>query len=265
MCSPAAATRRGSTPSSAPSSRRQPIARVRFGLEDSFDGLIEPDRWRMLTPRDVTGILRIGGTILGTTNRGNPFAYPIETTGGKRDYSERCVEMFHAAEARRAGRHRRRRHAGHRPRVPQARHPARRRPQDHRQRHRRDDEHVRLRHGGQLRHRRDRPAAHHRRSAPPRDGRRGDGPLCRLDCALCRRRRRRRRHPDSRDPVRPGESRGADPRPRYATARASASSSSPKARSRSAARCRCSRQAHGGVRRAARRHRRARSPRSSRR
>ena len=66
-----------------------------IGLEDSFDGLIEPDRWRTLTPRDVTGILRIGGTILGTTNRGNPFAYPIQTSGGTRDYSARCVEMFH--------------------------------------------------------------------------------------------------------------------------------------------------------------------------
>jgi 6-phosphofructokinase 1 len=66
-----------------------------IGLEDSFDGLIEPDRWRKLTPRDVTGILRIGGTILGTTNRGNPFAYPVETSGGTRDYSARCVEMFH--------------------------------------------------------------------------------------------------------------------------------------------------------------------------
>jgi phosphofructokinase-like protein len=66
-----------------------------IGLEDSFDGLIEPNRQRKLTPRDVTGILRIGGTILGTTNRGNPFAYPIETSGGTRDYSSRCVEMFH--------------------------------------------------------------------------------------------------------------------------------------------------------------------------
>jgi 6-phosphofructokinase 1 len=66
-----------------------------IGLEDSFDGLIEPNRWRPLTPRDVTGILRVGGTILGTTNRGNPFAYPIETSGGTRDYSARCVEMFH--------------------------------------------------------------------------------------------------------------------------------------------------------------------------
>jgi len=65
-----------------------------IGLENSFDGLIEPDRSRRLTPRDVTGILRIGGTILGTKNRGNPFAYPVATTGGVRDYSERCLETF---------------------------------------------------------------------------------------------------------------------------------------------------------------------------
>ncbi len=49
----------------------------------------------MLTPRDVTGILRLGGTILGTTNRGNPFAYPVTTSEGIHDYSDRCVEMFH--------------------------------------------------------------------------------------------------------------------------------------------------------------------------
>src|SRR4051812_4775750 len=66
-----------------------------IGLEDSFDGLIEPDRSRPLTPRDVTGILRLGGTILGTTNRGNPFAYPVSTSDGTHDYSDRVCEMFH--------------------------------------------------------------------------------------------------------------------------------------------------------------------------
>ena len=66
-----------------------------IGLEDSFDGLIEPNRSRPLTPQDVTGILRIGGTILGTVNRGNPFAYPVQTSEGTRDYSARVVEMFH--------------------------------------------------------------------------------------------------------------------------------------------------------------------------
>jgi 6-phosphofructokinase 1 len=65
------------------------------GLEDSFDGLIYPERSRILTLKDVTGILRIGGTILGTTNRGNPFVYPIETADGPVDYSDRCIENFH--------------------------------------------------------------------------------------------------------------------------------------------------------------------------
>ena len=67
-----------------------------IGLEDSFDGLIYPERMsRVLTLKDVTGILRIGGTILGTTNRGNPFVYPIETESGSVDYSDRCIENFH--------------------------------------------------------------------------------------------------------------------------------------------------------------------------
>jgi ATP-dependent phosphofructokinase / diphosphate-dependent phosphofructokinase len=66
-----------------------------IGLEDSFDGLVEPDRWRRLTPRDVTGILRVGGTILGTTNRRNPFSYPTTADGGTHDYSAQCVKMFH--------------------------------------------------------------------------------------------------------------------------------------------------------------------------
>ncbi len=66
-----------------------------LGIEDSFDGLIEPGRTRVLRPKDVTGILRLGGTILGTTNRGNPFAYPVSTADGKMDYSTRVVETFH--------------------------------------------------------------------------------------------------------------------------------------------------------------------------
>src|SRR5919205_3398309 len=65
-----------------------------IGLEDSFDGLIYPDRSRVLTPKDVTGILRLGGTILGTVNRGDPFAEPIETPHGTFDYSDRVMEMF---------------------------------------------------------------------------------------------------------------------------------------------------------------------------
>jgi 6-phosphofructokinase 1 len=65
-----------------------------LGIEDSFDGLIYPEKSRMLVPRDVTGILRLGGTVLGTVNRGNPFVEPIVTPEGTFDYSDRVIEMF---------------------------------------------------------------------------------------------------------------------------------------------------------------------------
>lgn len=68
-----------------------------LGLEDSFDGLIYPEKSRLLTPRDVTGILRLGGTILGTVNRGDPFAEPITTPEGTFDYADRVMEMFQKA------------------------------------------------------------------------------------------------------------------------------------------------------------------------
>jgi ATP-dependent phosphofructokinase / diphosphate-dependent phosphofructokinase len=64
------------------------------GLEDSFDGLIYPEKSRILGPRDVTGILRLGGTMLGTVNTGNPFLEPIVTPQGTFDYADRVVEMF---------------------------------------------------------------------------------------------------------------------------------------------------------------------------
>jgi ATP-dependent phosphofructokinase / diphosphate-dependent phosphofructokinase len=65
-----------------------------FGIEDSFDGLLELNRVRELTLRDVTGILRLGGTILGTVNTGNPFSVMVNTSDGPRMYSERVIEMF---------------------------------------------------------------------------------------------------------------------------------------------------------------------------
>src|SRR5687767_15931272 len=69
-----------------------------LGIEDSFDGLIYPEKSRKLGPKDVTGILRLGGTILGTVNRGNPFAVPIETSEGTFNYADRVMEMFHKIE-----------------------------------------------------------------------------------------------------------------------------------------------------------------------
>lgn len=67
-----------------------------IGIEDSFDGLIFPGRTRRLSMADVTGIHRLGGTILGTTNRGNPFEYPQKDSLERVDYSAQAVENFHA-------------------------------------------------------------------------------------------------------------------------------------------------------------------------
>lgn len=52
-----------------------------IGIEDGFDGLLKPGKTQMLELKDVNGILNRGGTILGTTNRGNPFKYPVERNG----------------------------------------------------------------------------------------------------------------------------------------------------------------------------------------
>jgi len=52
-----------------------------LGIQDGYDGLVLPNRVRKLTAQDISGILPRGGTILGTSNRGNPFAFPIEENG----------------------------------------------------------------------------------------------------------------------------------------------------------------------------------------
>jgi phosphofructokinase-like protein len=65
-----------------------------MGIQDGFDGLIWPERTRELTMDDVSGILPRGGTILGTTNRGNPFKYKSVVDGREvvEDVTERVLE-----------------------------------------------------------------------------------------------------------------------------------------------------------------------------
>ncbi|MEP0827589.1 MAG: 6-phosphofructokinase [bacterium] len=46
------------------------------GFLDGYEGLIE-NRYRKLTSNDVSGILTLGGTILGTSNRADPFHFPV--------------------------------------------------------------------------------------------------------------------------------------------------------------------------------------------
>ncbi len=66
-----------------------------FGIEDGYAGLIEK-RGHELTQSQVSGILTLGGTILGTSNRADPFKVPVVT--GKKvvfeDHSDRAIEHF---------------------------------------------------------------------------------------------------------------------------------------------------------------------------
>jgi 6-phosphofructokinase 1 len=72
-----------------------------IGIEDGFDGLIEGPRWRELDLKGVRGILQRGGTILGTSNRGDPFAYPVKRNGTTvlEDVSEQVLRNFRAIGA----------------------------------------------------------------------------------------------------------------------------------------------------------------------
>lgn len=68
-----------------------------IGIRDGFDGLIKPDHIMPLGLDDIRGIIARGGTILGTTNRGNPFKYPVHEDGKVvlRDISDQVMENYH--------------------------------------------------------------------------------------------------------------------------------------------------------------------------
>ncbi|MDD4857665.1 MAG: ATP-dependent 6-phosphofructokinase, partial [Candidatus Krumholzibacteria bacterium] len=53
-----------------------------FGIQDGFDGLLAEAAPRRLYSHDVRGLQARGGTILGTSNRGNPLHYPVKTAEG---------------------------------------------------------------------------------------------------------------------------------------------------------------------------------------
>jgi 6-phosphofructokinase 1 len=68
-----------------------------YGIERGFEGLLAPDRVHPLDAQNVRGIIHTGGTILGTSNRGNPFKLKIEEHGETKtvDISDQVVEEFH--------------------------------------------------------------------------------------------------------------------------------------------------------------------------
>lgn len=66
-----------------------------IGVEDSFNGLLStPRRLQLLDLRSCRGLLHRGGTVLGTTNRGDPFDFP----GPDRTTSDRTHDLAAAVK-----------------------------------------------------------------------------------------------------------------------------------------------------------------------
>ncbi len=66
-----------------------------YGILDGTAGLLQAEpQVRLLTTADMdSNILRMGGTILGTTNKGNPFAFPMPD-GTTKDRSGEIIDNF---------------------------------------------------------------------------------------------------------------------------------------------------------------------------
>ena len=67
-----------------------------WGIQDGYDGLLKEDGIVRLDRRAVRGITHLGGTILGTTNRGNPLQWPVTDASGKVTYVDRTQDVVDA-------------------------------------------------------------------------------------------------------------------------------------------------------------------------
>jgi len=65
-----------------------------IGIKDGFLGLIE-NRFLPISYGDVSGILTMGGTFLGASNKANPFRHP-DQRGRFRDVSNRAMANYKA-------------------------------------------------------------------------------------------------------------------------------------------------------------------------
>jgi len=71
------------------------------GIRDGYNGLMMPEKYEeggliRLTRDRVRGITHLGGTIIGTTNRGNPFHYPVKNPDGTYIEIDRSDELMRA-------------------------------------------------------------------------------------------------------------------------------------------------------------------------
>jgi 6-phosphofructokinase 1 len=75
-----------------------------FGIREGYNGLLLPEQYpnepiMSLTRERVRGITHLGGTILGTTNKGNPLRYPILGDDGQMREIDRSDELVAAFKA----------------------------------------------------------------------------------------------------------------------------------------------------------------------
>ena len=76
-----------------------------FGIRDGYNGMLNPEDYPdgglvQLHRRSVRGITHLGGTILGTTNKGNPLKYPVKGRDGKWREKDRSGELAAAFRKR---------------------------------------------------------------------------------------------------------------------------------------------------------------------
>lgn len=67
-----------------------------FGIQRGYQGLLSEDGVVPLDRASVQGITHLGGTILGTTNRGNPLAWPRTRPDGTIETIDRSQEILEA-------------------------------------------------------------------------------------------------------------------------------------------------------------------------
>jgi phosphofructokinase-like protein len=68
-----------------------------LGVRKGYAGLLGDDEVVPLTRDEVRGIGHLGGTILRTTNRGNPFSYPVRQPDGSFVETDRSDELLENA------------------------------------------------------------------------------------------------------------------------------------------------------------------------
>ncbi|WP_374519774.1 6-phosphofructokinase [Undibacterium squillarum] len=76
-----------------------------YGIREGFNGILRPDRYPTdgiiaLTPAMTEHISATGGTILGTTNHGNPLHYPTTMPDGSVQETDRSADIHAALRAR---------------------------------------------------------------------------------------------------------------------------------------------------------------------